>query len=1275
MSQTPNQKNIVHGSITAGGNVRIGDISDEYIRYNNNYFAAQEVQIPHRLTNNIPTNSDHILGRATELAQTKEHLAQHQATVLFNGIGGIGKTALASKYMTIYGSEYKHLAWITVQSTLAEAFTNNAPLLASLQMTLQVQDYIAAKQLDKAFEYLFHQLNLLERTLVVIDNANDLDDLDRYKNWFDTANCHFLITSRSQPSEWVTIEVDSLPEAEAVVLFRKLHPSVSATDKAIKNLLSKLFYHTLLIELVAKAGETAGIPFSDLQTMIETQFIHHQLLNEAPIPTGKHGSVVATNLKKAKIEDYIWLIFNQVKGLDNASKQLLKAMALLPVATPFDLNFLKEHFLFFDIPNSIVHLDMLVELGWLQREQDEEQRFNFKINPLIAKIVIQHLEINIDFAKRYFDSILESIDYNELNPNHNLFTKKNNKKFADRLLELFKNENTEEISELFDRIGKLEDYLGFYEKASKYLLRSLQIAETIFEKENSIISLRQSNLATVYSNLGQYEEASKLLELSLKSELKNFGNTHPNVAVRQSNLAYVYSSLGKYDQAIELSNEALKHDLQNFGENHPNIAVRKSILASIYTNLNRYDEAIYLLETSLESNLQNFGKDHIMVARSQANLANVYSALGQYDKAAALSETALNSNIRHFGKDHPEVSMSQNNLAKVYIELGRYDIAIDLLEKAINSILATLGSEHPNVKIFQSNLTLALNYKKEQERSGKIRINESRLLIVGQGGAGKTSLRTKLIDSKADLPKEELTTRGIDIEILPFKYGDEGDFILHIWDFGGQNIQHYAHQFFLSDSVVYALVHNEREQNEHLSYWLNIINLLGKNSPVLIVQNEKFGHSEDLRNIGSIRQNYPNVLQPIKLDLSKNDESLKKLKDKIFHLAYDLPHIGREYLFSFNEIRKELQSLALSKSYISWETFEEICNDKGIVDDELMKSYAQDLHRLGISLWFNNDIYLENYVFLKPKWIIDALFELIYKDEKKRLTSIINQHDVKSIWLGSEYKSMHSTLFSLMRKFDMCYEITGTNQVIIPQLLSSYKDTYIAKQNATRILFRYKFLPKGFITSLTCRLHTKIVKDKVWNDAVMFEDKNFATVFVREVYNEDSIECIAEGNGKADLLNEVISLIDTINTVAKYANLQVEKLVPCPCILCEKAKTPYYFKYERLKRKLLNNKTTIECEDSDIPVAIRDIMREVRVFTFQGIRDLVAADKLDEALSLLLSRYEENNAVIVQMADLNRQREENIKGTISRNEQNIARNHLISRFLDLVNVLEKENLR
>lgn len=754
MPESLNQKNIVHGSITAGGNVHVGD----YLVTYHNYFAAQEVKIPHRLTNNIPTNADHILGRATELAQAKDHLAQHQATVLFNGIGGIGKTALASKYMALYGSEYKHLAWITVQSTLAEAFTNNSPLLASLQITLQVQDYIAAKQLDKAFEYLFHQLNLLERTLVVIDNANDLDDLDQYKNWFDTANCHFLITSRSQPSEWATVEVDSLPEDEAVALFRKLHPSVSADEEAIKNLLSKLFYHTLLIELVAKAGASTGIPFADLQNMIETQFIHHQSLNEAPIPTGKHGSVVATNLKKAKIEDYIWLIFSQVKGLDEESKQLLKAMALLPVATPFDLDFLKEHFAFFNIPNAVVHLDALIERGWLQKEQVEGQNPYFKMHPLIGDVVVEHLRVDVNFAEKYFERVRILIHYDKTNPNHILLKINKNKHLAERLTNLFFDKNREEVSRLFNNLNGLEGALGFYIKAVNYGELALQIAKAIFDENDEMIARFQNSLAEVYYNLGRYNDAAHLFETASEIYLKKLGEYHPSVAMCQSNLGITYEKMGKYDNAVSLLETALSSDIKNFGDEYPTVAIKQSNLGIIYQTIGNYDRAITLLEAALSSNIKNLGNDHPTIAFDQSNLGNLYDYLGNYEKAivllesalanfmknsgeehpkitviqgnlantycsignynraANLLEIALENDIKNLGKEHPEVAIKQSNLSIVYEKMGKYDIAISLLQTALTSILQTFGVEHPNVAFCQNNLALIyINIGREEE--------------------------------------------------------------------------------------------------------------------------------------------------------------------------------------------------------------------------------------------------------------------------------------------------------------------------------------------------------------------------------------------------------------------------------------------------------------------------------------------------------------------------------------------------------------------------------
>jgi tetratricopeptide (TPR) repeat protein len=667
-------------------------------------------------------------------------LAQYQATVLFNGIGGIGKTALASKYMAVYGSNYKHLAWITVQSTLAEAFINNAPLLASLHITQQVQDHIAAKQLDKAFEYLFHQLNLLESTLVVIDNANNVDDLGQYKNWFDTANCHFLITSRSQPSEWATVEVDSLPEDEAVRLFRKLHatptprgenallsPLGAVTDDMIKSLLSKLFYHTLLIELVAKAGVSTGISFADLQSMIEAQFIHHQSLNEAPIPTGKHGSVVATNLKKAKIENYIWLIFSQVKALDEDSKQLLKAMALLPVATSFDLIFLKEHFALFNIPNAIVHLNTLLERGWLQKEQAEGHKPYFKMHPLIAEVVVMQLNVNIAFSKLYIEFVAGLIYYNFLNPEHNLFKKNQYKLLAERLYELFFKDNTEEISDLLDNIGNLEEEFGFYHKAAAFKEKALQIILAIFEENHPKVAIRQNNLANVYRNLGQYKKASELLEKALTTYMKNLDEQHPSYSICQSDLANVYKYLGRYQEAAELLELALKIDLKNYDEDHPEVSKKQSNLALVYRNLGRYQEASELLEVALSNDLKNFYFEHPEIAKKRSNLGLVYRNLGRYQEAANLIEAAIESDVNNFGEKHPYIATKKSNLALVYKDLKRYEEAVSLLQESLESDIKNFGNNHPYVAVRLFNMGNIMRCLKKYDRS--IELIESALKI------------------------------------------------------------------------------------------------------------------------------------------------------------------------------------------------------------------------------------------------------------------------------------------------------------------------------------------------------------------------------------------------------------------------------------------------------------------------------------------------------------------------------------------------------------------
>jgi internalin A len=62
----------------------------------------------------------------------------------------------------------------------------------------------------------------------------------------------------------------------------------------------------------------------------------------------------------------------------------------------------------------------------------------------------------------------------------------------------------------------------------------------------------------------------------------------------------------------------------------------------------------------------------------------------------------------------------------------------------------------------------------------------------------------------------------------------EREIKVNFWDFGGQEIMHATHQFFLSKRSLYILVLDGRK-DEKPEYWLKLIENFGGDSPVLVV--------------------------------------------------------------------------------------------------------------------------------------------------------------------------------------------------------------------------------------------------------------------------------------------------------------------------------------------------------------------------------------------------------------------------------------------------------
>ena len=184
------------------------------------------------------------------------------------------------------------------------------------------------------------------------------------------------------------------------------------------------------------------------------------------------------------------------------------------------------------------------------------------------------------------------------------------------------------------------------------------------------------------------------------------------------------------------------------------------------------------------------------------------------------------------------------------------------------------------------------------------------MLVIGEGGAGKTSLVRKLKDPDATLPKEEETTHGIDIQLYEFTTSTGQHFRINIWDFGGQEIYHATHQFFLTKRSLYILVDDTRKDDSSVhdssfNYWFQTVKVLGGGSPLLIVQNEKGDRSKQL-DLPSMKGRFVFIKDVYQTNLNKLDKRLEEIHQAIRHQIQQLPHVGQELPASWVAIRRTL---------------------------------------------------------------------------------------------------------------------------------------------------------------------------------------------------------------------------------------------------------------------------------------------------------------------------------------------------------------------------------
>ncbi|MBE9184294.1 leucine-rich repeat domain-containing protein [Microcoleus sp. LEGE 07076] len=793
------------------------------------------------------------------------------------------------------------------------------------------------------------------------------------------------------------------------------------------------------------------------------------------------------------------------------------------------------------------------------------------------------------------------------------------------------------LTELYltnNQITEIPEVLGKLSNLTQLDLSTNQITEI------PEVLGKLSNLTQLYLSNNQITEIPEVLgKLSNLTELylsTNQITEIPEVLGKLSNLTQLYLSANQITEIPEvlgkLSNLTQIHLSANQITEIPEVLGKLSNLTQIHLWNNQITEIAEVLGKLSNLTLLDLSDNQITeipeVLGKLSNLTELYLSTNQITeipevlgKLSNLTELYLTNNQI---TEIPEVLGKLSNLTQIHLSFNQITEIPEVLGKMEQlEQLDLRGNPIPiPPEILGSNqsyqpgdlLTILDFYFQTRDPDATEELNEAKLLIVGEGEAGKTTLANKLLNPNYELKEREPTTEGIDVLSWEFPQPNGKPFRVHVWDFGGQEIYHATHQFFLTERSLYVLLVDNRRQNPNLCYWLRIIELLSNGSPVFLVQNEK----EDIRceiNLSQQRRDFPNLEKDFATNLATN-RGLEALQRALQNRIATLEHMSTPIPKRWANVRHALENYSQRQTHIEVGEFFNICVSQGFKksDKPAMLGLSKYLHDLGIILHFQKDPILKNVVILRPELATKAVYKVVGNQkitdngEVTDNAEIIDnygyftQENLKQIWGDTQYRDLHDELLHLMKHFKLCYEIPcQQGQYIAPQLLPLEIPNYDWDDTDNLILrYEYDFMPKGIITRFIVEMHLLIYRpqsdlpkgkgDIVWRDGVILAD-NYAKAEVIENYHKREIRIRVSGKRKESLLDRIRHELWKIH-VTYDDRLKYKEFIPCNCSECKGSQEPHLYDFEGLRRRLDKGRYEVECEKSYQKVNVRGLMAD-----------------------------------------------------------------------------------
>lgn len=467
-----------------------------------------------------------------------------------------------------------------------------------------------------------------------------------------------------------------------------------------------------------------------------------------------------------------------------------------------------------------------------------------------------------------------------------------------------------------------------------------------------------------------------------------------------------------------------------------------------------------------------------------------------FGKLINLKELLLfNTDVKRFPTLSSLEHLEGCNLSNMVLERIPREFINTKIKVCINEVYVDKGLNLTNTKLLCQPISLFTHEKEfiyayyEEE---KIHLNETKVVFLGDGEAGKSHIIARLMKENQILEQfKEEATPGIAISQKSCEIGSE-NVRLQIWDFGGQEIMHSMHRFFLTDRTLYVIVVNARDntQDERAQYWLNNVKNFADGCPIILVLNKIDQNPTASLNERMLRTDYPQIKEIIKMSALKSPrEEFAKLMENIVASVRMFDSYAMEFPVSWNRIKIDLEEM--DSNYITDKQYRKICRGNGVEDEQIQNWLLDWFHDLGVSFNYRKkDLLLSGYMVLRPIWITNAIYIILFNGNAYARNGLIAINNIVKL-LQNPPKSVEKITYDVnevpyilgvLRRFEISYAVDNDNE-FIPMMCDKNQHEEaeaFLKGDCLEYDMQYAYLPNNVLHKLMIKMRDDLDRDKIW---------------------------------------------------------------------------------------------------------------------------------------------------------------------------------------------------